>query len=301
VSETTITRRYCRICSVEIFRKGPTGRPPSRCSECIAEFKRQNARHYDQRVKEGYERPTHFQCIGCKGIFPRLHTEGQVPLRCDTCWAGNEFKRGSRRVAEAMAELRRIFETEGRWTSCEICDADIRCRAQKGAAPRWCDPCRNERRRESDRASRPWDRRGVCPQCGGPEGRLGRDGRRLICWPCLNGRRNGDTGRWLPRIAPERRADAEKYGESAVRLRGPWDRQYTNIEIFRRDGWKCQICLKRVDETLRSPHPKSASADHIIPRSQGGLDLRENVRLACRACNSSRCNRGGGEQLMLLN
>jgi hypothetical protein len=122
----------------------------------------------------------------------------------------------------------------------------------------------------------------------------------MPCWACIEASRNKETGRWIAAIPAERREDAMKYGPSAVRLRGPWDDQYTNIEIWRRDGWICQICRRRVDEAIRFPHPMAPTADHIIPRSQGGHDLRVNVRLAHFGCNSSRSNRGGNEQLALL-
>ncbi len=298
--DATSVRLYCRVCNVEIFRKGPTGRPPSRCADCITEFKRQNASDYLKRLRDGYVAPTIFQCIGCDRTFPRLSTVGQIPLRCDDCWKANEADRVRRRDAEKMAELRRIFETEGRWTSCEVCDVDIRCRGQKAPAPRFCDACRYARRRELDQSSRPWNWRAGCLKCGGPDGRRARDGRRIPCWTCIEASRDKGTGRWVAAIPAERREDALKYGPSAVRLRGPWDDQYTNVEIWRRDRWVCQICKKRVAKTLRSPHPMSPSVDHLIPRSQGGQDLRVNVRLAHRGCNSSRNNRGGGEQLFLI-
>lgn len=299
MSNAISVRLFCRVCHVEIFRKGP-GRPPSRCADCVAEFKRQNTRDYLRRLKDGYVAPTTFRCVGCDGTFPRPFTVGQIPIRCEPCWKVNEADRIRQRDAEAMAKLRRIFETEGRWTSCEACDVDIRCRGQKSPAPRFCDKCRYERRRELDQKVRPWKWKGGCSQCGSPDGRFGRDGRRLPCWSCLTASRSPEAQQWLAHIAAERRADAAKYGPSAVRLRGPWDDQYTNLEIWQRDRWVCQICTKKVDQSLRWPNPLAPTADHIIPRSQGGLDLRVNVRLAHFGCNSSRNNRGGNEQLALL-
>lgn len=51
----------------------------------------------------------------------------------------------------------------------------------------------------------------------------------------------------------------------------------------------CAICGKPVDKTLRSPHPMSASIDHIIPVAKGGhpSDLA-NLQLAHRACNRAK-------------
>lgn len=297
--EPSTTLYFCRVCSAEIFRKGRTGRPPSRCADCIAQFKRDNARDYDRRVRDGYLRPTHFVCIGCKQVFPRPSDQGQIPRRCPDCWSANETKRAARRSSEKMSELRETFDVEGRWVVCETCNVDIRCATRKGPSPRWCDPCRNARRREIGKSARPWARVGNCITCGGPTSRETGDSRRDLCPKCMAAARD-DKGRWLAAIPAARRADAEKYGPKAVRLMGPWNERFTPLEIYRRDRWKCQICFKRVDENLRSPHPRSASLDHVIPQSQDGYDLKANVRLAHRSCNSSRNNRGGNEQLALL-
>ena len=60
--------------------------------------------------------------------------------------------------------------------------------------------------------------------------------------------------------------------------------------IYRRDAWTCQLCFEPVD---RDPcgddyNPWSPSLDHIIPRSHGGADSWENLRLAHAWCNSVR-------------
>lgn len=70
-----------------------------------------------------------------------------------------------------------------------------------------------------------------------------------------------------------------------------------------RDGDKCGICKRKVDITLKSGtrgSRRGPSVDHIIPRSIGGTDDLENLRLAHWGCNQKRSNRGGGEQLALV-
>ncbi|MEN5275811.1 HNH endonuclease signature motif containing protein [Brucella sp. TWI432] len=47
---------------------------------------------------------------------------------------------------------------------------------------------------------------------------------------------------------------------------------------LRKQGGKCAYCLSRL--TL-----KTATRDHIIPRSAGGLDHRNNIVAACEPCN----------------
>jgi 5-methylcytosine-specific restriction endonuclease McrA len=71
-------------------------------------------------------------------------------------------------------------------------------------------------------------------------------------------------------------------------------------EIAERDGWRCHLCGDRVKRGLAWPHPQSASLDHVIPLSRGGLHDPVNVRLAHLVCNVAKGNRGAGEQLLLI-
>jgi 5-methylcytosine-specific restriction endonuclease McrA len=78
-----------------------------------------------------------------------------------------------------------------------------------------------------------------------------------------------------------------------------WD-GVTDAEILDRDHWTCGICRKRIGRKFRSPHPRSASIDHIMPLSEGGDDTAANKRAAHLGCNIRRSNRGGNEQLALI-
>lgn len=60
---------------------------------------------------------------------------------------------------------------------------------------------------------------------------------------------------------------------------------FSDKEIFERDGWFCQLCLKKVNKRLKHPHPMSPSIDHVIPVSRGGNHSRQNVVLAHLRCN----------------
>lgn len=71
-------------------------------------------------------------------------------------------------------------------------------------------------------------------------------------------------------------------------------------EIAKRDRWRCHICGTRVGQKIAWPHPRSASLDHVVPLSKGGAHDPANVRLAHLSCNSSKSNKGGGEQLLLI-
>lgn len=71
------------------------------------------------------------------------------------------------------------------------------------------------------------------------------------------------------------------------------------LEIAERDGWKCHICRKKVDPKFKYPHPMSATRDHLIPLSHGGLHEKRNVKLAHWDCNRRRHD-GGTAQLRLI-
>lgn len=71
-------------------------------------------------------------------------------------------------------------------------------------------------------------------------------------------------------------------------------------EVFTQNGWICHLCWTPVDRSLKAPHPKSASLDHILPRSLGGRHTRENVQLAHYGCNSRKRNRIDGAQLLMV-
>ena len=51
--------------------------------------------------------------------------------------------------------------------------------------------------------------------------------------------------------------------------------------VFRRDGYTCVYCREKGGPL---------ECDHIIPRSRGGTNTKENLATACRRCNRSKKN-----------
>jgi len=63
------------------------------------------------------------------------------------------------------------------------------------------------------------------------------------------------------------------------------------IKVFNRDGWKCQLCNKKLRRKDRGTCCDNApELDHIIPLSKGGEHSYRNTQCACRKCNSEKSN-----------
>lgn len=74
-------------------------------------------------------------------------------------------------------------------------------------------------------------------------------------------------------------------------------------KLFFRDNGRCRICGRKLNLKRKTPHPLSATIDHIIPLSKGGLHKYINVQLACFRCNCHEKGAGtvaGGEQLLMF-
>lgn len=70
--------------------------------------------------------------------------------------------------------------------------------------------------------------------------------------------------------------------------------------IFERDGWRCQLCGKKVARTRVVPHPRAPVLDHIVPLACGGTHEPRNVQLACFLCNSVKSHHAANDQLRLV-
>lgn len=72
-----------------------------------------------------------------------------------------------------------------------------------------------------------------------------------------------------------------------------------NLTVKKRDGGKCQFCAydfasernkyyaqRRIGKT--NWRPRKENYDHIIPHSEGGAHIVENIRLLCDVCHKER-------------
>jgi 5-methylcytosine-specific restriction endonuclease McrA len=61
-------------------------------------------------------------------------------------------------------------------------------------------------------------------------------------------------------------------------------------DIYTRDEGRCVYCCKPARRPGRGVKraPDLATLDHVVPRSTGGPLARDNLVLACSACNNER-------------
>jgi 5-methylcytosine-specific restriction endonuclease McrA len=61
--------------------------------------------------------------------------------------------------------------------------------------------------------------------------------------------------------------------------------------IFERDGRQCQECGVMIDRLGHNVSPftrPQGAIDHMFPRSRGGQNDDDNLRLLCVTCNASK-------------
>ncbi|WP_158074123.1 HNH endonuclease [Micromonospora sp. CB01531] len=102
---------------------------------------------------------------------------------------------------------------------------------------------------------------------------------------------------YCPNCAGVRRL--EHYQRKNLKRRAGGTRIMSIRELAERDRWRCHLCRRRVSRTLRYPHPRSASRDHLIPVADGGTNDPANLALAHWDCNVRR-RTGGTVQLQLV-
>lgn len=155
--------------------------------------------------------------------------------------------------------------------TCAVCGIGFE-QPRKGYRRRTCSPaCQRAAQRETLHS---------CADCGAKV-----PSTRKRCDDCRDAvLREHYQGKNRRRRAVKRKADAEPY---------------TLAEIAERDRFRCQLCRRKVNMQLRSPHPRSPTIDHVIPIVEGGGDVRANVQLAHRDCNTRKGARGS-QQLALV-
>lgn len=62
-------------------------------------------------------------------------------------------------------------------------------------------------------------------------------------------------------------------------------------KLMKRDGNRCAICGELLRLEIKDPkHPMFTTLDHILPKSFGGRNGTDNLRLTHKKCNNKRGN-----------
>lgn len=123
-----------------------------------------------------------------------------------------------------------------------------------------------------------------------------------LCHCCYKERYYPDRPRFefpTDREAKRKRDAIRSHRRRAV-ARGAESENVDRDRVGERDRWRCGVCSKKVDRTLKHPDPGSPSLDHVVPLAEGGAHTYANTRITHLRCNVLRQHRGGGEQLALL-
>lgn len=188
-------------------------------------------------------------------------------------------------------------ETSGHGT-CSECGKTVQV-TRTSAPPerRRCRECQQARPRTGQLPARTCElcRESYVPRYPPKAGRQ----QRFCSKSCKRAWENGARPPYSKRIVTGMARKTELRRIRIQRRRETWD-GVTDAEIFERDRWRCGICGQRIGKSLKYPHPRSKSVDHVVPLVAGGDDTAANKRASHLDCNRRRGHRGGDEQLAMI-
>jgi len=89
--------------------------------------------------------------------------------------------------------------------------------------------------------------------------------------------------------------------DRGVTLYHGWISQAERAALYERDNYTCWLCNEMCDAGADQQRDgKAPTLDHVIPRSKGGTHDYDNLRTACRSCNSTRSDSGAMSLAELL-
>lgn len=323
MAEGDYRRLRCR-CGIELVSGGGRGRPRKHCDSCSPAkptapqeqacqtcggrffgAKRKFCRPGCRPVRRTYVRKEQQSrpCEGCGASFTqqmcnarfcsrvcRNRAAGWREVLCEHChivrrrqWHGADdagrfcsracaFALGSKLSAEVEA-LRRIGAA---W------------RKQRAVLERAARVARSRRRRPRPSVRCPECMLEFSPLCAG-----------VLCSDECRRARKKERKR-LYRLTSESGKRSRRIDRQArkARKRGATVERFDDLEILRRDRWRCRICGVRTPRELRGTcEPNAPEVDHIVALANGGAHARWNVQCACRACNGAKRAHG---QISLL-
>ncbi len=74
-----------------------------------------------------------------------------------------------------------------------------------------------------------------------------------------------------------------------ARKRYPRVNRWVRLAVLDAFDWRCAYCGCELTEGEPTDNQKMATMDHVIPKSKGGTNAKENLKPACPDCN---CEKG---------
>jgi len=282
----------CKVCNKTFTNIGAAVGKTKCCSaECTAASRKAWRTAYMAEYKRGNRRGTQAtkrlpkpSCKRCGAAFKRRHGGHDANLYCSTtCFFGavregsQQFKGRCHGLEAALADWAYEWDAQRpEFMNCECCGAQIQ---RVSSMQRVCsEACRY-------RLENPLHE--TCLDC---DCLLNADTRHVRrCEPCKKKRRNA----YKSKAGKTPRKRCRRYGV-------PCDTSVTSRAVFERDGYRCQLCmrkcLRRFTVVDDMPLPLSPTIDHIIAISLGVKGHTwDNVQCACWQCNVAKGAQAKGQ------
>ena len=257
----------CRNCGGATKLFASSGKPARYCcARC--------AKAYVQRLRRAQTKHVH-KCLSCASTWISGAAPDEArPKLCRKCQISEATSAASvaRRMRAAMSRSPPVTAVDLR--TCSHCGRAF----YSGRSRSWCTPtCRSAIARAQSQRSyrarqltqrRPKDAR-TCIECGNKY--QSARSRQVYC-----GTRCSEKA--LRRNRRRR-----------IRVAMVSTQRFTARQVFERDNWRCYLCGVDTPEFLQgSADAQAPSIDHVFPLSRGGTHSLDNVRCACRRCNSRK-------------
>lgn len=288
-------RTLCDLCGAasRYVKKGP--KPPRGCAVngCVGKHKAHGLclAHYKQARKVTPRKGSTKPCAQCGRNVdvtpPRLKAQRVFcSKQCKGAWhaahrseeARNRYKADERR---RYAERRAARPQYTRVYACKVCG--------KYGPKLWCGE-EHRKRYAADKERGRAERNYVavefkCRGCGEVFVAEYGDKRDVFC------SRKCAARHYKRAVGTNHRKRARHYG-------GRYE-PFNLLQMFDRDGWRCQLCGRSTPRRLRgSAAPNAPEVDHIIPLADGGNHTWLNCQCACRECNIKKGASARGQLLM---
>lgn len=286
--------------------------PNSTCSiaECEKTVDRKGwcSKHYSSWKRHGDPLATSYAtCQKCGDKFRRTGTTGVPPRNCPECrprprtecpTCGGPLPRSTRSDG-TLAPAPKYCSDECK-PRCSVDGCDLPLRKRGYCANHYAMWHAHGEIRDWKFK---WATELVCEYCGGPSGL--RRGFRKYCSPnCAEFARLYPEGRPesaecagcgnpIDLTARGRGGKLKRVGSRLCRrCKSSFDKHNMTVEMLaERDGSDCNICGEAVDLSAVHPDPFRPSIDHYIPRSNGGTNDPENLKLTHLWCNQVKSDR----------